>query len=76
MGQIELQNIIKSFGAVDVIKDVSLDIKEGEFIVFVGPSGCGKSTLLRLISGLESLTSGSVHIADRDDERGRQLEHP
>jgi multiple sugar transport system ATP-binding protein len=66
MGQIELQNIIKSFGAIEVIKDVSLDIKKGEFIVFVGPSGCGKSTLLRLISGLESLTAGSVHIAERD----------
>jgi len=66
MGQIELQNIVKNFGAVDVIKDVSLDIKEGEFIVFVGPSGCGKSTLLRLVSGLETLTSGSVNIAGRD----------
>ena len=66
MGQIELRNIVKSFGAVDVIKDVSLDIHDGEFVVFVGPSGCGKSTLLRLISGLETLTSGTVRIADRD----------
>jgi ABC-type sugar transport system ATPase subunit len=52
MGQIELQNVMKSFGSVDVIKDISLDIKDGEFVVFVGPSGCGKSTLLRMISGL------------------------
>ncbi|MEO1748579.1 MAG: sn-glycerol-3-phosphate ABC transporter ATP-binding protein UgpC [Pseudomonadota bacterium] len=66
MGQIELQNVIKSFGEVNVIKDISLDIKEGEFVVFVGPSGCGKSTLLRMISGLETLTSGGISIANRD----------
>lgn len=66
MGQIELQNVRKSFGEVEVIQDISLDIKEGEFVVFVGPSGCGKSTLLRLISGLETLSSGSISIAGRD----------
>lgn len=66
MGQIELQNVVKSFGSVDVIKDISLDIKEGEFVVFVGPSGCGKSTLLRMISGLETMSSGRVGIAGRD----------
>jgi multiple sugar transport system ATP-binding protein len=66
MGQIELRNVSKSFGNVKVIKNLSLDIKDGEFVVFVGPSGCGKSTLLRLISGLESMTSGGVSIAGRD----------
>jgi multiple sugar transport system ATP-binding protein len=60
MANIKLQNIKKSFGAVDVIKGVDLDIKSGEFMVFVGPSGCGKSTLLRLISGLEDITSGTM----------------
>jgi multiple sugar transport system ATP-binding protein len=66
MGQIELQNVMKSFGSVDVIKDISLDIKDGEFVVFVGPSGCGKSTLLRMISGLETMSSGTVGIAGLD----------
>jgi multiple sugar transport system ATP-binding protein len=60
MANIVLKNVKKSFGAVDVIKGVDLDIKKGEFMVFVGPSGCGKSTLLRLISGLEDITSGEM----------------
>ena len=62
MADIELKNIRKSFGAVDVIKGVSLTVKTGEFMVFVGPSGCGKSTLLRLIAGLEDITSGDLLI--------------
>ena len=53
MAGIALRNVTKSFGATEVIRDVSLDIAEGELVVFVGPSGCGKSTLLRLISGLD-----------------------
>ncbi|KQN69826.1 ABC transporter ATP-binding protein [Devosia sp. Leaf64] len=60
MASIELRNIKKSFGAVNVIKGVDLEVKKGEFMVFVGPSGCGKSTLLRLISGLEDITSGEM----------------
>ena len=60
MASIELRNVRKSFGMVDVIKGVDLDIRKGEFMVFVGPSGCGKSTLLRLISGLEDITSGDM----------------
>jgi multiple sugar transport system ATP-binding protein len=60
MANIQLKNVKKSFGAVDVIKGVDLDIKSGEFMVFVGPSGCGKSTLLRLIAGLEDITSGDM----------------
>src|SRR5690606_11000572 len=62
MANIKLKNVHKSFGAVDVIKGVDMDIRAGEFMVFVGPSGCGKSTLLRLIAGLEEITSGSLSI--------------
>lgn len=65
MGAISLHNINKSFGATHVIKDVSIDIEDGEFVVFVGPSGCGKSTLLRLIAGLEDISSGELRIGDR-----------
>ena len=64
MGQLKLENLKKSFGNVEVIKGVSLDVKHGEFIVFVGPSGCGKSTLLRMIAGLEDITDGNVIIDD------------
>ena len=62
MAAVELTDLKKSFGSVDVIKGVDLDIQQGEFIVFVGPSGCGKSTLLRLIAGLEDITSGDLKI--------------
>ena len=60
MAELQLQDIRKSFGGFEVIKGVSLEVKSGEFMVFVGPSGCGKSTLLRLIAGLEDITSGSL----------------
>jgi multiple sugar transport system ATP-binding protein len=60
MANIQLKNVTKSYGAHQVIKGVDLDIRRGEFMVFVGPSGCGKSTLLRLISGLESITTGDL----------------
>ncbi len=66
MAGLILQDITKSFGSVDVIKGVNLDVKDGEFCVFVGPSGCGKSTLLRMIAGLESPTSGEMTIGGRD----------
>ena len=62
MGTMTLRNVTKSFGAVDVIKGVSLQIEDGEFVILVGPSGCGKSTLLRMIAGLEEVTSGDVAI--------------
>ena len=54
MGRLMLEGVKKSFGGVDVIRGVDLDIRDGEFVVMVGPSGCGKSTLLRLIAGLEA----------------------
>ncbi len=66
MAHVKLKNVSKSFGNVQVIYGVDLDIKEGEFCVFVGPSGCGKSTLLRMVSGLESVTDGTIHIGERD----------
>src|SRR5215472_5780173 len=66
MGSIQLKDVRKAFGAVNVINDVTLNIENGEFAVFVGPSGCGKSTLLRLIAGLEDVTSGQVLIDAKD----------
>lgn len=62
MGSLKLQNIRKSFGEVEVLKGIDLEVKDGEFVIFVGPSGCGKSTLLRVIAGLEDATSGSIEI--------------
>ena len=65
MSDLKISNLYKKYGSVEILKDVNLDIKSGEFIVFVGPSGCGKSTLLRCISGLESITSGTLEIDGR-----------
>jgi multiple sugar transport system ATP-binding protein len=62
VGSLKLENVKKSFGKVDVLKGIDLEVKDGEFVVFVGPSGCGKSTLLRIIAGLEDLTAGGVRI--------------
>jgi multiple sugar transport system ATP-binding protein len=66
MATVTLQNARKSFGSVEIIKGVNLNIADGEFCVFVGPSGCGKSTLLRMIAGLEDITSGSLQIGGRE----------
>ena len=65
MSYVNLRNVHKKYGDVDVIHDVNLHIDKGEFVVFVGPSGCGKSTLLRLIAGLDKLTSGEISISGR-----------
>ncbi|TAW28341.1 sn-glycerol-3-phosphate ABC transporter ATP-binding protein UgpC [Rhizobium leguminosarum] len=62
MTGLTLKDIRKSYGSVDVLHGIDLDIKQGEFIVFVGPSGCGKSTLLRMIAGLEAITGGEMYI--------------
>src|SRR5918994_1659947 len=62
MADVVLKNVQKSFGRIKVIHGVDLDIRDGEFVVFVGPSGCGKSTLLRLIAGLEDITAGDLFI--------------
>ncbi len=66
MGTITLNKVRKAFGDSVVIPGADLEIKNGEFIVFVGPSGCGKSTLLRLIAGLEDTTSGHISIDGKD----------
>jgi multiple sugar transport system ATP-binding protein len=66
MGSITLKQVTKSFGDVDVIRPIDLQVNDGEFVVFVGPSGCGKSTLLRLIAGLEDVTSGTIEINGKD----------
>ncbi len=66
MATVELRNVKKAFGDVQIIKGVDLDIADGEFCVFVGPSGCGKSTLLRMIAGLENITSGGLKIGGKD----------
>jgi multiple sugar transport system ATP-binding protein len=66
MAYLQLKSIKKSFGDAHIIKGVDLEIKKGEFIVFVGPSGCGKSTLLRLIAGLEPTTSGNLLLDGKD----------
>lgn len=62
MSTLECRNIRKDFGSTQVLKDINLDVKSGEFIVLVGPSGCGKSTLLRIIAGLEQPSSGDILI--------------
>ncbi len=66
MAYLNLKQVEKVFGDVRVINGIDLEIKQGEFVVFVGPSGCGKSTLLRLIAGLETIDGGSLHLDGRD----------
>ena len=66
MSGVTLSNLTKSYGPVQVIHGVDLEINDGEFCVFVGPSGCGKSTLLRMVAGLEETTSGQISIGSRD----------
>jgi multiple sugar transport system ATP-binding protein len=64
---IRLENITKRFkGGIEAVKDVSLDVEPGEFMVLVGPSGCGKSTLLRIMAGLEEVSAGRVYLGDKD----------
>ena len=63
MASVTLEKLNKVFGSTHIIKDVDLQVGDGEFVVFVGPSGCGKSTLLRLIAGLESISGGELKIA-------------
>ena len=69
MSGVTLPNITKKYGEVQVIHGIDLEIKDGEFCVFVGPSGCGKSTLLRMVAGLEDTTGGAISIGARDVTR-------
>ncbi|MBX3621467.1 MAG: ABC transporter ATP-binding protein [Rhizobacter sp.] len=66
MGALSIRQVRKSYGPVDILKGIELDIDEGEFLILVGPSGCGKSTLLSMIAGLDTPTAGSIHIGERD----------
>src|SRR5580692_456412 len=62
MAEVSLRNVVKRFDGADVVRNISLDIPDNEFVVLVGPSGCGKSTTLRMIAGLEEITSGDIYI--------------
>jgi multiple sugar transport system ATP-binding protein len=79
VGQVSLRGIRKRYGDVDVIKGIDLEVRDGEFLVFVGPSGCGKSTTLRMIAGLESISGGELLIDGvrandlRPSERGAAM---
>lgn len=64
MADVRLVKVGKSYGDVHISRDINLEIKEGEFVVFVGPSGCGKSTVLRMIAGLEEISTGDLFIGD------------
>jgi len=65
MAGLEINNVEKTYGALNVLHGVSVDIEDGEFVILVGPSGCGKSTLLRMIAGLEDISGGEVRIGER-----------
>ncbi|KQV30786.1 sugar ABC transporter ATP-binding protein [Rhizobium sp. Root1203] len=65
MSELSLKNVVKRFGALEIIHGANLDVKDGEFVVFVGPSGCGKSTLLRMIAGLEETSGGEINIGGK-----------
>ncbi|MDB5624102.1 MAG: sugar transporter ATP-binding protein [Devosia sp.] len=65
MAPVKITNALKRYGSVEVLRGVSIDIAEGEFVVLVGPSGCGKSTLLRMVAGLEGISGGTIAIGDR-----------
>ncbi|PPC78727.1 ABC transporter ATP-binding protein [Pokkaliibacter plantistimulans] len=66
MANLTIRKLKKVFEGIEIIKGIDLDINDHEFVVFVGPSGCGKSTLLRLIAGLEEVSSGHIHLDDKD----------
>ncbi len=65
MASVEIRELVKRYGAHQVVHGIDLSIRDGEFVVFVGPSGCGKSTTLRMIAGLEEIDGGSISIGDR-----------
>src|SRR3954466_7057482 len=65
MAKVQLRDVRKNYGQLEVIHGIDLDVADGEFIVIVGPSGCGKSTLLRMVAGLEVITGGEIVIGER-----------
>ena len=72
MASVGIRDVHKSFGSVEILHGVSIDIADGEFVMLVGPSGCGKSTLLRMIAGLESITSGEIRSASASSTMSRR----
>src|SRR5579871_6184364 len=66
MADVRLSNVSKAYGEIRILHGIDLEIRDGEFMVFVGPSGCGKSTLLRSIAGLEEITGGTILIGEQD----------
>jgi multiple sugar transport system ATP-binding protein len=66
MGALSIRNVRKTFGPIEILKGIDIEIEAGEFLILVGPSGCGKSTLLNMIAGLDVPSSGSIHIGERD----------
>jgi len=65
LARVYLEHVWKKFGTVVAVKDLTLEVKDGEFFVLLGPSGCGKTTTLRMIAGLEDVTEGTIYIEDR-----------
>src|SRR5512134_2034251 len=66
MATIELKNVVKKFGEKYAVKPMNMTINDGEFVVLLGPSGCGKTTTLRMISGLETVSSGNIYLNGHD----------
>lgn len=77
MATIELEKLVKRYGKVEAVRAIDLQIKDGEFVVFVGPSGCGKSTTLRMIAGLEDISGGHLkiggHVVNERDPKQRNI---
>jgi multiple sugar transport system ATP-binding protein len=72
MASLDLVNVQKSFGPVKILHDISIGLKDGEFLVLVGPSGCGKSTLMNIIAGLEEPSGGRLRLEGRDITTSRR----
>ena len=65
MASVTIRDVRKSYGSLQVLHGIDIDVADGEFVTLVGPSGCGKSTLLRMIAGLEDISGGEISIGDR-----------
>lgn len=66
MGFVEIKDLVKNFGDTQVLKNININIEEGEFVTLLGPSGCGKSTLLRCLAGLNSIDGGKIFVNGKD----------